>query len=449
MEESKEYRSDIGYGKEEMRWILEREKRTGKSKGEIISELIQRETTKVGIEAMKIALPKHYIETEELAIARGVEPEKFTKGLGIEKIAICYEEDVVDLGARALQSLLVKTGIAPSEISQVLVATESAPDESKPLGTNIFGRVQNFGYDFSHAGTVEYKFACIAGAYALMDAWNRVKLRPEEKIVVICVDEAKYDLKSPGEPTSGGGAVAMLIGATNPMVSLDFSIVGLYTSDINDFNRPFGKKTPFVDGKLSEYAYYVSMRQAHDDYNRKVETKEPIVSRMDRLLFHVPYPKITSHALSYLLRHEYRGTDEWQEIIKGIEYAEPETGDLQSAFSKEFREKDKQFRKALMGTKWFKDIFHKKVSHSLIASSQTGNLYTGSLWLALASLLEYGDVEQGEQIGFGSYGSGAGAMAFPGKVEQAIGIGTIGLSEEIVNRERISIAEYEACRNKT
>lgn len=446
-EEKREFRSDISYNPTEINWLIRQAKQTEMSKGQIISRLIQRETGKVGIEAIKIAFPKHYIETEELAIARGVEPAKFTRGLGIEKIAICYEEDVVDLGARALISLLQETKNSPAEISQVLVATESAPDESKPLGTNIFGRAQNYGYDFSNVGTVELKFACIAGAYGIWQAWNHVKLNPEEKIVVICVDEAKYDLKSAGEPTSGGGAVAMLIGA-NPMISLDFSTVGIFTSDINDFNRPFGKKTPFVNGKLSEYTYYVSMREAHDDYNRKSGVEEPIIDAMDRLLFHVPYPSITRHALSYLLRHEYRGTEKWQEIIKDIEYAEPETGDLQSAFSQEFRERDKKFRKALMSGEWFKEIFDKKVSHSLIAGSQSGNLYTGSLWLALASLLEYGDVKQGERIGFGAYGSGAGAMAFPGKAEQAIKIGATGLSEEITKRKKISIAEYEAHHSK-
>ncbi|MFQ3280636.1 MAG: hydroxymethylglutaryl-CoA synthase, partial [Reinekea sp.] len=42
----------------------------------------------IGLEAIAFHTSRHYIDLSDLAIARGIEPEKFTIGLGQKKMAI-------------------------------------------------------------------------------------------------------------------------------------------------------------------------------------------------------------------------------------------------------------------------------------------------------------------------------------------------------------------------
>ena len=57
---------------------------------------------KVGIETIAFHSPQHYIDLVDLANARGIDPNKFTKGLGQEKMAIATPmEDTVTLAINA------------------------------------------------------------------------------------------------------------------------------------------------------------------------------------------------------------------------------------------------------------------------------------------------------------------------------------------------------------
>ena len=63
-----------------------------------------------------------------------------------------------------------------------------------------------------------------------------------------------------------------------------------------------------------------------------------------------------------------------------------------------------------------------EVAASLRLPSQVGNIYTGSLYLALASLLEAEAAElEGQRIGLFSYGSGCCAEYFAGRVVKGAG----------------------------
>ena len=43
---------------------------------------------KLGIEAISLYTPKKYLSLEELAKARGIDPQKFIKGIGQEKMSV-------------------------------------------------------------------------------------------------------------------------------------------------------------------------------------------------------------------------------------------------------------------------------------------------------------------------------------------------------------------------
>ncbi|MBC7792660.1 MAG: hydroxymethylglutaryl-CoA synthase, partial [Clostridia bacterium] len=62
---------------------------------------------RVGIEALTVAVPERFLALEDLAAARGVEPAKYTTGLGGREMAVADPgEDSVALAATAAQRLI-------------------------------------------------------------------------------------------------------------------------------------------------------------------------------------------------------------------------------------------------------------------------------------------------------------------------------------------------------
>jgi hydroxymethylglutaryl-CoA synthase len=90
-----------------------------------------------------------------------------------------------------------------------------------------------------------------------------------------------------------------------------------------------------------------------------------------------------------------------------------------------------------------------EVASSLRLPSQVGNIYTGSLYLALASLLEAeaGELE-GQRIGLFSYGSGCCAEYFAGRVVKGAGAfaDSLALAAPLLDRKKYTFAEYEQIR---
>jgi hydroxymethylglutaryl-CoA synthase len=89
----------------------------------------------VGIEHLYTYAPQYALPLDALAEARGVAPEKLTRGLGVQAMAVppaC--EDVVTLAATAGARCLRAAGVDPREIGLLVVATETGVDHSKPVG---------------------------------------------------------------------------------------------------------------------------------------------------------------------------------------------------------------------------------------------------------------------------------------------------------------------------
>jgi len=435
---------------------------------------------RVGIDDISIAIPKRYIDTRELADLRGVPPEKYTEGIGIERIAILTDESVVSLAADAIIDLIRKNDLKPKDIGRIYTATESSMDESKPLVCFVLGKMEEklgeeYGYKFNHIQGLENKFACIGGSYSLYDTCNWIlsDMNDGKVGIVVCADEARYDAKSSGEPTQGAGAVAMLVKDNPRTVELDFSCMGVFTQDNNDFCRPFGKRTPIVNGELSNFSYLFAMRSAFDRFKKNYEDKyvaeslvcddagsSVLIDFFDYLVFHTPYPKITKHGLAFLFRHELRGTERWERICKelGIRsngLVENVQDKIEDVFSnKELMDEDYAIRKKLFNLPEFADLYKNKVESSLFAPTNIGNTYTASIFLSLSSLLELQyrkkRLEIGKKIGFGAYGSGSGSLVFYGTLaeEYASIVSKIGLIKKIEDQEKLPISEYEELKIK-
>ena len=420
-----------------------------------------------GIDDISIYIPRLYLDAGDFAKARGLDPVKLERGLGIGKMAIVdTNQDPACLAANACLKVMQKNKLTPDKIGRLYVATESSFDESKAMNSYVIGMLEQvYGKEtFGHCGGIECKFACVSGSYALYDNTNWIRAgEAEDKYALVVVsDIAKYDLGSSGEVTQGAGAVAMLLNDSPRLLAFDPKVTSTSIKNEYDFYRPFGKETPIVHGQYSNLLYLIQVKNALIDYKRKVKETgliklkegETILDHVDYLNMHLPYSNMGKKALAYLVRHEWRSLPRWKEIVEEIGMKEPipkdPRGTIESVLEDaEFMAKDHQFTKLFTNTEKYVELYESKLASSLIASKMIGNLYTASLYLGFRSSLEFeyqkGVDLKGKRVGFCSYGSGASAMIFSGvlqpECEQIVKY--MNLEEELGPRTKLSLDEYE------
>ena len=421
-----------------------------------------------GIDDIEIYIPRLYIDAEDFAKARGLDPVKLQKGLGVSQMAIVdANQDPAILAANACLKIMQKNKLSPEDIGRLYVSTESAFDESKAMNSYVIGMLEQvYGQGaFEHCGGIETKFACVSGSYALYDNTNWIRAGEAEgkHALVVVSDIAKYDMGSSGEMTQGAGAVVMLLNDKPRILAFDPRVTATSIKDEYDFYRTFGKETPIVHGQYSNLLYMIQVRKALESYKKKVissglikiKTDETILDHMDYINMHLPYSNMGKKALAYLVRHEWRQLPRWKKILQDVEMEEPipkdPRGTIESVLGDEdFMAKDHEFTKLLTKTEEFQEIYESKLSSSLIASKMIGNLYTASLYLGFRSSLEFeyqkGIDLTGKRIGFGSYGSGSSAMIFSGVIqpEYESVVKEMNIEAEIGPRKKLSLEEYES-----
>jgi len=420
-----------------------------------------------GIDDIAIYIPRLYLDASDFAKARGLDPEKLERGLGIGQMAIVdTNQDPACLAANACLKVMQKNKLTPDKIGRLYVATESAFDESKAMNSYVIGMLEQvYGKDtFGHCGGIECKFACVSGSYALYDNTNWIRAgEAEDKYALVVVsDIAKYDLGSSGEVTQGAGAIAMLLNHNPRLLSFDPKVTATSIKNEYDFYRPFGKETPIVHGQYSNLLYLIQVKNALIDYKRKVKKTgliklkdgETILDHVDYLNMHLPYSNMGKKALAYLVRHEWRDLPRWKKIIEEIGMEEPipkdPRGTIESVLEDaEFMANDHQFTKLFTSTEMYAELYESKLASSLIASKMIGNLYTASLYLGFRSSLEFeyqkGVDLEGKRVGFCSYGSGASAMIFSGVIQPEYDqvVKEMNLEAELGPRTKLSLDEYE------
>ena len=420
-----------------------------------------------GMDDIAIYIPRLYIDAEDFAKARGLDPIKLQKGLGISQMAIVdSNQDPAILAANACLKIMQKNKLSPEDIGRLYVSTESSFDESKAMNSYVIGMLEQvYGQGaFEHCGGIETKFACVSGSYALYDNTNWIRAGEAEGkyALVVVSDIAKYDIGSSGEMTQGAGAVVMLLNDEPRLLAFDPRVTATSIKDEYDFYRPFGKETPIVHGQYSNMLYMIQVRKALEAYKKKIistglvklEPGETILDHMDYINMHLPYSNMGKKALAYLVRHEWRQLPRWKRILTEIGLDEPipkdPRGTIESVLGdEEFMTKDHEFTKLFTKTAEYQEVYESKLASSLIASSMIGNLYTASLYLGFRSSLEYefqkGIELEGKRVGFGSYGSGSSAMVFSGVIQPGFKevVKNMNLENELGDRRRLTLEEYE------
>lgn len=347
---------------------------------------------KLGIDKLGFYTPPAYLDMLDLAEERDVDPNKYIIGIGQEKMSIAPKAyDIVAMAANAANRIL--TDSDKEAIDMVLFATESSVDFSRSAGTwvhELIGLQPN-------TRSVELKQACYSATAGIQLAMGHLALRPSSKVLVLASDIAKYGIKTGGEPTQGAGAVAMLL-STNPSILAVEPESGYFTKATDDFWRPTYAEFPYVDGKYSNEAYLDTLMATWNHYK---ETHKGSLSEFEALTFHVPYTKMGRKALQAL-------ADEMDE----------ETAER----------------------------FDKHYESAILYNKNVGNIYTGSLYLNLISLLEQAEgLEVGDRIGMYSYGSGSVGEFFAGQLQEGFEKHLMKEENEALleNRVKLTIEEYE------
>ncbi|WP_136716188.1 hydroxymethylglutaryl-CoA synthase [Halorientalis salina] len=403
--------------------------------------------TAVGIDAIEIRTGKLELDlAETFAPAKGEEPEKYTKGLGLHSSSFpdAYE-DIVTMGANAAHRLMERKGLTPADIGRIDVATESAFDNSKPVSTYIAGCLEQvYDGDFHHANKGERKFACVAGTQSIDDAYNWIRAGRHRgrAALVVATDTALYARGDPGEATQGAGAVAMLITEDPDLVALSTE-QGYGSADETDFLKP-NQQFPSVDGKRSVQVYLARMREAVRDYESVAGEIPP--DEFVLLPFHTPFPGMVRKAAALAYRHMIRDTAVEEELAPDIgRQPRPEAFDT----DEEYVDAMGEYTDELVETDRYLDWYEATVDPTLSISREVGNWYTGSVHVARASglkhALESGMDLTGETLGVASYGSGAQAEVHAETVQPGweAEIEALNVDEQLEARYSISYEEYK------
>ncbi|WP_363464978.1 hydroxymethylglutaryl-CoA synthase [Halogeometricum borinquense] len=403
--------------------------------------------TAVGIDAIEIWTGKLRLDLPNtFAPEMGEDPEKYTKGLGLESSSFPdVYEDIVTMGANAAKRLMDRKGLTPDDIGRIDVATESAFDNSKPVSTYIAGCLEQvYDGDFHHANKGERKFACLAGTQSIDDAYNWIKAGRNRgrAALVIATDTALYERDDPGEATQGAGAVAMLI-TENPSIVELSTEQGYGSADETDFLKP-NQQFPSVDGKRSVQVYLARMREALEDYESVSGDTHP--DDFEYVPFHTPFPGMVRKAAVLGYRHTSRDTEIEEELTDEIG-RQPREADFESR--EEYTEAIRDYMDDLKGMDQYREWYAETIEPTLSISRNVGNWYTGSVHIArlsaLRHALERGEELAGKQMLVGSYGSGAQAeihaeTIVDGWTEH---VEAVEVEDQLARRYDISFDEYE------
>lgn len=347
---------------------------------------------KIGIDKIGFYAPHMYIDMVNLAEARGDDPLKYTKGIGQDEMAVNpVTQDTVTMAANAALQLIDEED--RKKIDFVIFGTETGIDQSKAGAVyvnHLLGLKKN-------VRAIETKQACYGATAAIQLGKGHIALNPDSKVLVLASDIARYGLATPGEVTQGAGAVAILLSKDPKIMTLEHEST-YQTDDIMDFWRPVYSDVAIVDGKYSNDKYIEFFSDVWSAYKEKTNRD---FADFDAICFHLPYTRMGEKALR--------------------PHLESMSEDVKNRLENNYK----------ISTTYNRIV---------------GNIYTGSLYLSLLSLLEnQTDLKAGARIGMYSYGSGSVGEFFTGILEKDFKkhLNTNNHKNMMDNRKEVTVDEYE------
>ncbi|KAI5068286.1 hypothetical protein GOP47_0016631 [Adiantum capillus-veneris] len=362
----------------------------------------------VGILAMEIYFPATSVLHDALETFDGASKGKYTIGLGQYRLAFCTDlEDVISMSLTAVQCLLDKFNVAPSQIGRLEVGSETVIDKSKSIKTWLMQLFQKCGN--TDIEGVDSTNACYGGTAALLNCVNWVESSAWDGRfgLVVAADSAVY-AEGSARPTGGAGAVAMLIGPNAPL-ALERKYTGTHMDHVYDFYKPkLASEYPVVDGRLSQSCYLKALDLCYGRFCEKYEklTGKPFsLSEADYVVCHSPYNKLVQKSFARLAYNDFLHRSSYLDGT-AVALLEPfRTLPLEESYSNRDLEKVSQ--------QVAKQFYELKVGPSTLLPKQIGNMYCASLYAGLASVLhQTAGALDGKRALMFSYGSGLASSLF-------------------------------------
>ncbi|MFD9717243.1 hydroxymethylglutaryl-CoA synthase family protein [Streptomyces sp. NPDC059076] len=356
----------------------------------------------VGVEALDVYAGSAWISAADLAYGRNLDPARVTN-LMLEGRSVALPfEDPVTHAVNAAKGLV--DDLDPevrARIELVLVATESGVDYSKSISSYVH-RYLGLGPE---CRLLEVKQACYAatGALQLAAGYLASGASPDARVLLIATDVGLADERAEyAELATGSGAVALLLSEHPRVLELDLGAFGLHSFETMDTARP-GPEIELADADLSLVAYLECTVRSFADYCRRVADVS-FDETFDYLAFHTPFAGMVRAAHRRAMR-EFTGWDP-------------------AAVAADFTQ---------------------RVEPSLHYPAQVGNLFSGSLYLALSSLVDrLPEAADGARVGLFSYGSGCSSEFLSGTVGEDArrAVSARGIGARLAARRRLTFAEY-------
>jgi hydroxymethylglutaryl-CoA synthase len=361
----------------------------------------------IGIEKLGVYPCALSLDIGGLCAARGLDAANFQGRLFCDERSVMGPfEDVITMAVNAAKPMLTEAD--REAIRLLVVATESAPDQEKPVSSWVhhYLRLRPDCRNF------EIKHACYGatGALHLAMGWLLSGLDPGAKALIINADHALIGIDGPQEPVLGAAGMAVLLSATPRIVSYDQGWNGVWAHEVADIFRPApGVETGDADESLLSYLDGVEF--TYDAYRAKVGRPIDFERFFAANVYHVPFGGLAQRAHLRLARREL-----------GLS-----KGDAERHWAR-------------------------KSKASLTYNRRMGGVYGAATFVALAGLIESTpSLVEGDRIGIYSYGSGSCAEYYSARVcsDAREALAEAGIAPQLDRRRALTVAEYEACERAT
>jgi 3-carboxymethyl-3-hydroxy-acyl-[acp] synthase len=365
----------------------------------------------VGIEMLNVFGGTTFLDVDELARHRNLDMSRFDNLLMSEKAVALPYEDPITYAVNAAKPILDKLSDTEKDsIEMIITCTESGIDFGKSMSTYVH---HYLGLSRS-CRLFEIKQACYSGTAGYQMAVNFVlsNTSPGAKALVIATDISRFTVVKGGaalsedwsfaEPSSGAGAVAMLVGNNPQVFQADVGANGVYGYEVMDTCRPVTDGEA-GDSDLSLMSYLDCSEQAFKEYKKRVPEAHYKES-FDYLSFHTPFGGMVKGAHRTMMRKTVR--------------ASPEQ---------------------------ISADFHQRVVPGLSYCQRVGNIMGATVFLSLASTIDNGDFSNAKRIGCFSYGSGCCSEFYSGVVSnKAVKLQSeFDIKKHLDSRYKLNMSEYQ------
>jgi 3-oxoacyl-[acyl-carrier-protein] synthase-3 len=156
-------------------------------------------------------LPEYRLTNEEISKMVDTSDEWIMQRIGIKERRILKEEGKAtsDMGARAVENLLEKTGTSPDEVDMLICATIT-PDMNIPATANIIAHKTNI----HNAWSFDLNAACSGFIFSLSTATQFIESGRYKKVVIVAAEKMSSIINYEDRttcPLFGDGAAAVLV----------------------------------------------------------------------------------------------------------------------------------------------------------------------------------------------------------------------------------------------